>query len=90
MTKSTRKYRDQEGCYGLDDEEHYSYMLDSGYDWSKHSTRYILMLLRSQLGREHPEFNRVFKSVLSTRENILTKQQAKDKRKALAHEQKNR
>jgi hypothetical protein len=90
MTKITTKQRKIEGVYSLDSYEYYSYMLEPGYDWSKHSTKELLCILRSELGRESPDFHAKLKNVLATRPNIPTKQQAKAKRVEKAKAQRNR
>ena len=90
MKKLSNRDRSIEGALSLDSYEYYTDMLDPGYDWSKHSTKEILCMLRSQLGRESPDFNAKFKSILATRPHIPNKQQAKAKRLEKAKAQKNR
>lgn len=87
MTKMRRRDRKLEDCFMAEDAKHYSYMLDRDYDWNQHSTKELLAMLRSQLGREDPIFHELFRDVLSTRPNIPTKQQAKAVRVAKAKAQ---
>lgn len=90
MTKLTARDRKLEGAFFADDAEFFKDMLEPSYDWTRHSTKELLVLLRSQLGREVPEFNAKFKEILATRPNIPTKQQAKAARIEKAKQQKNR
>lgn len=90
MTNLSRRDRRGDGAYQASDADHFEYMLAPSYDWSQHSTKELLMLLRTQLGREVPEFHAKFKEILATRPNIPTKEQAYAARIQKAKQQKNR
>ena len=65
-------------------------MMSIDYDWDQHNTRELISMLRSEIGRDYTAFHRQLKKVLSTRENIPTKQQAKELRRIKAKGQRNR
>lgn len=76
--------KNTQGSYSLEDE----YILNN--DLTTWSTRELISLLRSQLGRENPDANRMIKEILATREHIPTVKEAKEIRKKKQQEKQNR
>ena len=64
--------------------------LDPEFDWNTIHTRELLTILRSQIGREHTGLHKKIKELLSVREHIPTKREAKEIRKNKLKEKANR
>lgn len=82
-----RKDNKKNQGYGVCNVEAY---LDPEFDWNTIHTRGLLDMLRSQDGREHTGFHKKLKEVLSEREHIPTKREAKELRKKKLKEKENR